>query len=715
MQDTIFSPSWYRVAHLKPRIKGHAQIHRHQYRGELWYVLQDHLTGKVFRFTPIAYRVIGMMDGRHSVQKLWEKVSQEYSDDAPTQVEMVQLLSRLYEAEVLLCDVPADTRELLLRSRKSEKSARKVKFSNPFYFRLPLLDPDLFLERTVRYVRYVYTLPGLLLSVFIIGAALVQAGINWDELTRNLADRVFAKDNLIILLIIYPFVKGLHELSHGYAVKRWGGEVHEMGIMFLVFMPIPYVDASSSAVFPRRRQRLTVGAAGISVELLLASFAMFLWLSMEPGLLRAAAYNIILIGGVSTLLFNGNPLLRYDGYYILADLLNIPNLAGRSMQYIGYLINRYIFGISKVETPNVAPGERFWLLFYGITSFFYRIFIYGAIILFVAGKFYIFGVILALWGGFSFIILPLYKKIQTLLSAPVYRASRNRVILVIVSAIAGLLLLLFLLPFPYHSRTEGVIWVPEDAQVRSKTVGIVEEIHSQENGNVAKNDVLIECRDPFLATQLKILRSRLKEYELRYNAAYATDKVQASILQEEIAGIRERLSRTEERLAEMLITSPAGGLFVLPQAADLKGRFLKQGELLGYVLKKDATIIRVVVPQRNIDLIRGKTEGVELRFSVKPHVVYAAKIEREIPGAVDHLPSTALGAAGGGRIAVDPQDESGSKTFERYFQFDLAIDEPLEKFYIGSRVYVRFDHGYEPLAFQWYRSVRQLFLKRFNV
>ena len=139
MQETIFSPSWYRVAHLKPRIKAHAQIHRHHYRGELWYVLQDHLTGKAYRFTPIAYRVIGMIDGKRNVQELWEKVSELYSDDAPTQVEMVQLLSRLYAADILLCDVPADTEELLLRSLKSEKSDRKVKFSNPFYFRLPLL------------------------------------------------------------------------------------------------------------------------------------------------------------------------------------------------------------------------------------------------------------------------------------------------------------------------------------------------------------------------------------------------------------------------------------------------------------------------------------------------------------------------------------------------------------------------------------------------
>ena len=715
MQDAIFSPSWYRVAHLKPRIKGHAQIHRHHYRGELWYVLQDHLSGKVYRFTPISYRVIGMMDGKRTVQELWEKVSDLYSDDAPTHVEMVQLLSSLYAADILLCDVPADTKELLLRSRRSEKRARKAKFSNPFSFRFPLLDPDLFLERTIPYVRFLYTVPGFLLCFSIIAAALVQAITNWDALTINLADRVLAQDNLYILWFVYPLVKGMHELSHGYAVKRWGGEVHEMGIMVLVFVPIPYVDASSSSVFPQRRQRVAVGVSGIVAELLLASIAMFIWVSAEPGLLRAVAYNIILIGGISTLLFNGNPLLRYDGYYILADLLDIPNLAQRSLQYIGYLINRYVFGNSRIEIPNVAPGERFWLLFYGVVSFCYRVVIYGVILLFVAGRFFIIGVLFAVWGGIALIGLPVYRNIHTLLSAPHYQAGRNRAILVVGTAVAGLLLLIFLLPVPYLSHTEGVVWVPEDSQVRAKTDGIVAKVLDRSNRYVDKNDVLVECRDPFLATQIKILQSRLKEYELRYNAVYGTDKVQAAILQEEIANIRERLSRTEERSGDMVISSPATGMFVLPHAADLQGRFLKQGDLLGYVLGKETTIIRVVVPQRNIDLIREKTVGVDLRFSVKPREIHAAKIVREIPGAVDRLPSTALGVAGGGRIAVDPQDRSGSKTFERYFQFDLAVDETWEKFFIGSRVFVRFDHGYEPLAFQWYRSFHQLFLKRFNV
>ena len=180
--------------------------------------------------------------------------------------------------------------------------------------------------------------------------------------------------------------------------------------------------------------------------------------------------------------------------YILADLLNIPNLAQRSLQYIGYLINRYVFGNSRIEIPNVAPGERFWFLFYGAASFCYRIIIYGAILLFVAGRFFIIGVILAVWGGIALIGLPVYRKVHSLLSAPHYQAGRNRAILIVVTAAAGLLLLFFLLPFPYLSHTQGVVWVPEDSQVRAKTDGIVEKVLNRSNRYVEKNDVLIECR-----------------------------------------------------------------------------------------------------------------------------------------------------------------------------------------------------------------------------
>ena len=130
-----------------------------------------------------------------------------------------------------------------------------------------------------------------------------------------------------------------------FAVKRWGGEVNEMGITLLVFMPIPYVEASSSATFPSKWQRVAVGAAGMYLELLLAGGAMFVWLYMGPGLLRTLAFNTMVVAGVSTVVINANPLLRYDGYFILADLIEIPNLAPRSYRCLGDLVQRYLFGV----------------------------------------------------------------------------------------------------------------------------------------------------------------------------------------------------------------------------------------------------------------------------------------------------------------------------------------------------------------------------------
>ena len=180
-----------------------------------------------------------------------------------------------------------------------------------------------------------------------------------------------------------------------------------MGIMLLVFVPIPYVDATSSYSFRDKKKRMLVGAAGILVELFLAALAVVVWVNAGPGTVRAIAYNMMIIGGVSTLLMNGNPLIRYDAYYILSDFLEIPNLAARSSEYLGYFVKRRLLCISEVESTARTAGEACWLAFYGVASFVYRIFIMTAITLFIAGKFFVAGILIALWTLFSFIVLPL--------------------------------------------------------------------------------------------------------------------------------------------------------------------------------------------------------------------------------------------------------------------------------------------------------------------
>lgn len=678
-------------------------------------MLQDHVTGKHYRFTPIVYQIIGLMDGKLTVQELWEKATELYEDNAPTQGDMVRILSQLHAADVLLSNISPDTAELFDRYEKHERGKWKQNLRSPLSLRFSLFDPERFLSRTVGIVRPFFSIGGFLIWLIVVGVAVTLACLHWSELTEDVVDRVLSTQNLLLLWFIYPVIKTMHEFGHGYAVKVWGGEVHDIGIMLLVLMPIPYVDASSSSAFPEKWRRIVVGAAGMMVEFFVASLAMILWLNLEQGIVSAIAYNVMLIAGVSTVLFNANPLLRYDGYYIMSDMLEIPNLSQRSVKYLGHVTKRYLLGLKKDEPPYVGPGERFWLITYSIVSFIYRMLVYASIILFIAGKFFVIGVLLAAWAFASMIIIPLFKKISFVLFNPVLREIRIRAVFVVSAISLVVMMLLFFAPFPFRTCTEGVVWAPEESLVRAGTSCFVSSVKVSTNSHVKKGDVLIECRDQILVAKNKVLKAQLRALQARYNAEIYTDRVKARTTKEEVANVRAELVREKERLDDLIISSPCDGVFIVPDAEDLPGHYLRQGELVAYVLDAYKPIVRVVVPQSDINLVRQRNRGIDIRFTEHLEKVYPADIIREVPKALESLPSMTLSSVGGGKVAVDPSDPDGLRPLEKQFQFDLEPADAISNVHIGGRVYVRFNHGFEPLIFQWYRKLRQLFLKRFNV
>ncbi len=177
---------------------------------------------------------------------------------------------------------------------------------------------------------------------------------------------------LLILWLAYPLIKVLHELAHAFAVKVFGGEVHEVGLTLLMLTPVPYVNASASIAFAQKRQRIAVAAAGIAVEVVLATAALGLWMALEPGLIKDIAFAVVLIGGVSTLLVNGNPLLRFDGYHMLCDALELPHLAQRSQRYWLYLLKRGLLGVQGTRFDGHARGALPWLLAHAPLSWLYR-------------------------------------------------------------------------------------------------------------------------------------------------------------------------------------------------------------------------------------------------------------------------------------------------------------------------------------------------------
>ncbi len=714
MTRSLYSPSWYRVADLKPRLRSHVEIHRHKYRGELWYILQDHATGRFQRFTPAAYLLIGLMDGQHTIQEVWEKARSGLGEDAPTQEEMIRLLSQLHAVDVMQCDVPPDTAELLKRFEKRQSRIWLQNVRNPMAMRFSLFDPERFLRRWRFLAAPFFGWFGALLWLAVVGTGVFYAGAYWSELTENVTDRVLAPENLVLLWLIFPVVKAFHEFGHAFAVKVLGGEVHEMGIMLLVLTPTPYLDASASSAFRSKWERMLVGAAGMAVELFIAAIALFLWIDAQPGPMRAVLYNIIFIASVSSVLFNGNPLLRYDAYYMLVDLLEIPNLGPRGLRYIGYLMQRHLFGLRDVEPPLSAPGERTWFILYSIASYAYRVFIYFSIVFFIAGKFFIAGVMLAGWAVITMFILPAGKSLKFLFSSPKLHKNRTRALLATALSLLAIVALLAFVPVPLSTRAEGVIWIPEQSYVRAGTDGFIESLKAAPGSRVKPGDQLIQCYDPFLPSQIRVEESQLRELQVQYDTQILSDRVKAEITKEEMKNVLGQLARSRERFAELNISSLASGTFLSPMAQDLPGRFVKRGELLGYVLDRATITARVVVAQEDVDFVRKKTRGVKIRLPEKMEEAVPVAVKREVPAATDQLPSRTLSQQGGGQIPIDPRDNQGIKAFQTVFMFDIELPE--ERLYpVGGRVYVRFDHGWEPMIWRWYRNARQLFLKRFNV
>lgn len=714
MAQSLFDPSWYRMAPLKLRLRGHVELHRHRFRGQLWYVLQDHQSGRYHRLSPAANLFISLMDGRRTLDDIWNITGSRYADDPPTQAETIRLLAQLHSNDLLQGDVPPDVSELAERAAKQSRQDLLGRFRNPLALRWPLFDPDRLLDRLAPLFRPVFTVWGLIAWLALIATGITLAVLHWGELTATSADQLISAGNIGLTLLIYPIIKLLHEFGHGIAAKVWGGRVHETGIMLLVFMPVPYVDASSTTSFPSKWRRIVVAGAGIMVEFGLAAAAMILWVQMEPGLARAAAFNVMLIGSISTLLFNGNPLLRYDAFYILSDLIEIPNLASRANRYVLYLIQHYLLGVENAENPVTAPGEARWLLFYAVASWIYRMFLTFAIALLVATKLFWVGTALAIYFLFSSLVLPLVKGAHFLLTSPRLKGKGARAATVTTGALALIGAALFATPLPYATVTEGVVWPPAGTELRVAAAGNLAGILAAPGSMVRRDQPLLRLEDSTLAATIALMETQRQGLQLQLETVQFSDRVRADIIAEQLRSIDATLADARQRQAGLVIRAGADGRFILPRATDLTGRFLRQGDLAGYVVPPGALPVRTVVTQSQVDLVRGRTDAVALHYATDAAQPVPAAITAAVPAAQTDLPALALAREGGGAIVTAPGQDGSLRALEGLFVFDL-LPEGVPEGLLGSRVLVRFDHGNAPLAPRIARNLRQLFLRYFNV
>jgi putative peptide zinc metalloprotease protein len=712
------NPVWQRLESLRPSLPRHINIQRRDYNNERWYVLQDKSNGRFHRLTPSAWRLISAMDGRHTLAQVLSLAAHaelyETEDDIPTRDDLIHLLQYLHVADLLVCDLPPNTQELFAR-RQQKKQQRWLRlFMNPLTWNIPLGNPDKWLDKLMPVARVLATRSMGVLWLLVVGYALLQAGNHWAELTHGQLDRVLSPANLFLLWLTYPCFKVLHELGHGLFTKVWGGQVNDCGVVFVVGTPLPYVDASAATGFQFKRQRLMVSAAGMAVELFIAALALLLWLQLPIGFFRDFLYNIIVIGGVSTLFFNGNPLMRFDGYHLLTDALDLPNLATRANQQFSYLLRRYAFGVSGLFSPAAGRGEAITLTSYSIAAFFYRIFMLFFIILLVANYFPTVGLIIGCWLVFFQLLWPVFKAVRYVIRDKQLANTRKRALIVTFVGVTTALLAIVVVPLPISTSAEAVLWLPDEARVKVESSGEVVTQWVVDGATVAQGQELVTLQNSSLLAELAIQQARLREYEARYQQAWESDRAQALLLEQDVGAINAEIRLLQARVQSLNVLSPADGVFRVTRPYHLPGSYLQQGDEWALIEKPGVVRVRVALLQEEIGLVRQATIGVNVKLASSPFHSIGAEILPGTPIATQELPSVVLGAQGGGRLAVDAANPTGTRVQEKVFLLDLRLQGVVQSGHYGERVYVTFRHPAEPLMARWYRAVQQVFIRHFS-
>lgn len=714
-EPSMFSESWHRIAGQKTQLRASVDIRRQRYRGELWYVVSDTFTNTFYRIRPGARRFLLHLTGRLTVEEAWRRCLREDPAGAPGQSEILQLLAQLHHASLLQSDLPPDSRRLFERLRQHRQAQVRGVLSSILFLRLPLWNPDRFLQKLVPVVRPVFTRLGLAVWLLVVLWGGKMAIDHREQLFAR-GQEVLAPGNLALLFTAFFVTKLLHEFGHAFACRIFGGGVHTMGIMLLVFSPVPYVDATSSWTFRERWRRVWVGAAGMYVELFLAALAVFVWSRTGAGLLNSVAYNIIFVASVSTLLFNLNPLLRFDGYYMLADLSDAPNLHQRSRSQMVSWAERVLFGLKHVATPAANRLEAAYLGLFGIASTIYRLIVFTLIIAFVADKFFGLGLIAAVFGGFSLFLLPVYQFTRYLAREPRLARHRPRAIAVTAVGLAAVLGFLAFFPWPNHTYAPGMLQSREEVRVLTQADGYITEMVVDSGRSVSAGDLLVRMTSPELELRVTAATARLRQVRLQENAAREQGGSGIRVLQRRREAAEAELADLQQRRRELEIHAPMAGIWVSPRARDYLGELVGRGRLVGQIIQPaEFDFVAVVSQDDSSRLFAHANAPAEIRLPGQAGRVIAVSQVQLVPGRQNLLPTAALGWNAAGPVKVQP-DADGLTTTEPYFKAIARIGDRGDAALLhGQLGHIRFTTGTEPLLSQGWRRFRQLLQQRYQI
>ncbi len=540
-----------------------------KHKNESAVVVKDPVSLKYHRLRPDEFFVLQLLDGNASLQDIREQYENRFAPSRVSLSQLNQLLFRFHQSGLTISDALMQGDRLVDR-RQSEKRQRIMQHvSGILFIRFPGVDPEPLLRRIYPLVRPLLGFLGGLAAAVLCLAALLLFVTQWSEFRAQLPEmhQWLRLQSVLLLMLVIGCTKILHELGHAILCKHFGGECHQIGPMLLVFAPALYCDTSDSWMLPNRFQRAAVGLAGIGTEVVLAAIATFVWVWTAPGLTHTIAMNVMLVCSVSTLLFNGNPLLRYDGYYVLSDLCDVANLMQRSSTALSSRLGRMFFGITEATAEE--DDGNIWLLAYAFLATFYR----WALTLLIL---WIVSIMLRPYGlesiGQMLCLLAAVGLLWTALRSPLRflrNPARRRYIrlnrTLVSCGVLALLIFTMTWPIPSGVSAPGRIVPRSETPVYIATSGRLASLLAQPGTLVRKGDEIarlinhdvhlryLQAKGRYDAQQQLVESIKRSRFEL---AEAANELPAAKALLEELG---KQLETRKQRFAGLSLTSPATG------------------------------------------------------------------------------------------------------------------------------------------------------------
>jgi putative peptide zinc metalloprotease protein len=694
------------------------------YEGRTFYVVKDPISLQYFRLTAEDYFLATLFDGRRTLRHIrdlyverFPHLRLDFSEE-----EIDERVSRFANDLGLLQFLSIHGTRLKPRYEAMKEGARKSRGSfyklvnNVFFARYSVFDPDRLFARLARPIWWIWTRQSLWISIGLVISALFVVYTKYDA-TGAMMSRFFSINNIALIWITTILIKSIHELGHGLTCKHFGGEVHEVGVMLLVFTPYFFVNVSDSWVLPDRNKRILISAAGIYVELVLASLATFLWAVVQPGALQQILWNIMVIASISTIIFNANPLMRFDGYYIMTDWIEVPNLSIKSRAFIGYQVKRLIFG-SDYEDASMArlplPRRRFGLFyFYAVASYLYGYFVIYKLTRYMAPHLAPFGLEkFATWFSVSalaaWVVMPFWSFMRSLqLTRDDLRPGGRLRRLGIVGGIAlAIFTLLCFVPRELIIKRNVAVELASPEIVRPDFQGFVEEIYVKEGDKVPPGGALARLSNRDIQQDLVQATAQLAVAQASVQRAIADDKPAEQMEAQAIVDrMKKRYADAKQNVDRLILRSVTGGTVLTHDLPYTLHRELHINDLFCAVAPLDSMRIIIPLNEKQVRWVR-KGQPVEIKSYAYPGVAVQGAIAADpvILVAQDMPPAFSARRHGDVPTAFD---RTGKEVpLERTFEAEIQVDNHDGILRQGMTGRARIDAGRYP----WGRLVFQSFL-----